>query len=352
MPSGVKILRAPSFRGLFGERVGNRNDEKRWHPTLFVRCGEPLRTKRVGHGRFSLIAGIALLILACQSIYAQDTTFHVDVKLVNIFVNVTDRDGAIVGGLTKDNFAVFEDGRPQQITYFDRESAMPLNLTLAIDTSGSVRKDMSEEEAAARRFAHAILRPQDQMSVLQFATNVRELVSFTNKLPAIDRGLNQLHGEWSTALYNAICYGSEHLGGRSGRKVLVVVSDGDDTAEESTYADALEQALRNEVMIYSIIDVPIEASAGRDIGGEHALITLAEQTGGKHFYVSDGGLDKAFAKVSDDLRTQYVLGYYPKNQEPGKLFHRIVVTIPRAAANEFNVRNKTGYYADSPLKGN
>src|SRR5208337_5115489 len=115
-----------------------------------------------------------------------------------------------------------------------------------------------------------------------------------------------------------------------------------DTAKSTTYSGALEQALRNEVMIYSLIDVPIEASAGRDIGGEHALITLAEQTGGKHFYVGEGGLDKAFAQVSDDLRTQYLLGYYPKNQEPGRVFHRITVTIPRAATDVFNVRNKGG----------
>ena len=132
--------------------------------------------------------------------------------------------------------------------------------------------------------------------------------------------------------------------------MLVVVSDGDDTAKSSTYAQALEAALRNEVMIYSLIDVPIEASAGRDLGGEHALITLSEETGGKYFYVGEGGLDKAFAKVSDDLRTQYLLGYYPKNQEPGRTFHRVVVTIPRAAADEFNVRNKAGYYADAPAK--
>ena len=105
--------------------------------------------------------------------------------------------------------------------------------------------------------------------------------------------------------------------------MLVVVSDGDDTVKTSTYAQALEEALRGEVMIYSLIDVPIEASAGRDTGGEHALITLAEQTGGKYFYVADGGLDKAFEKVSDDLRTQYLLGYYPHNQEPGRIFHRI-----------------------------
>jgi Ca-activated chloride channel family protein len=99
-------------------------------------------------------------------------------------------------------------------------------------------------------------------------------------------------------------------------------------------------------MIYSLIDIPIEASAGRSTGGEHALITLSEQTGGKYFYVNDGGLDKAFAKVSDDLRTQYVLGYYPRNQEPGLTFHRIRVTVPRATAQDFNVRHKTGYYSD------
>jgi Ca-activated chloride channel family protein len=299
-----------------------------------------------------LAIGCLTLFLAPLAPFAQGTTFHVDVKLVNIFVNVTDRNGAFVGGLTKDDFGVFEDGRPQQIAFFDRESALPLNLTLAIDTSGSVHKDMSEEVAAARGFVRAILRPQDQMSVLQFATTVRELTPFTNKVAVIDRGLNELHGDWATALYDAICEGSERLGGKLGRKVLVIVSDGDDTAKNSTYDQALEAALRNEVMIYSIIDVPIEASAGRDLGGEHALITLAEQTGGKHFYVSDGGLDRAFANVSDDLRTQYVLGYYPRHQMPGTDFHRIVVTIPRAAADAFNIRNKTGYYADAPLKGN
>ncbi len=293
-----------------------------------------------------------LLALAPLTLAAQQTTFHVDVKLVDIFVNVTDKNGAIVGGLTRDDFAIFEDGRPQQIAVFERQSEVPLNLTLAIDTSGSVQKDMSDEETAAKRFAQAILRPQDQMSVLQFATTVRELTPFTNRLGVIDHGLHELRGDWATALYEAICVGSDRLGKRQGRKVLVVISDGDDTAKTSTYADALEAALRNEVMIYSIIDVPIEASAGRDTGGEHALITLAEQTGGKHFYVDEGGLDKAFAQVSEDLRTQYMIGYYPRHQDPGTDFHRIVVTIPRAAPDEFNIRNKTGYYSDTPVHDN
>jgi len=277
---------------------------------------------------------------------AQETTLRVDVKLVNVFVSVTDRNGAIVGGLKREDFSVKEDGRPQTIAVFERQSEMPLNLTLAIDTSGSVKKDMAEEASAAHRFVHAILRLQDQMSLLEFATEVRELSPFTNKIAQIDRGLNQLHADYATALYDAILLGSQGLGRKDGRRVLVLVSDGGDTAKSTTYQEALESALRHEVMIYSIIDVPIEASAGRDLGGEHALIALSEQTGGKYFYANAGGLDAAFAQVSDDLRTQYLIGYYPHNQEPGRSFHRIDITVPRASADDFNVRHKTGYYGD------
>jgi len=292
----------------------------------------------------------ALLALAPLTLAAQELTLHVDVKLVNVFVNVIDQNGAIAAGLAREDFALTEDGRPQQISVFERQSELPLNLTLAIDTSGSVRKDMAEEAGAARRFAHALLRSQDQMSLLQFATYVRELTPFTNKVAQIDHGLSELRGDWATSLYDAICQASARLGDKQGRKVLVLISDGDDTASNATYAQALEQALRNEVMIYSLIDVPIEASAGRDLGGEHALITLAEQTGGKSFYVSDGGLEKAFARVSDDLRTQYLLAYYPHNQEPGRTFHRIQVTIPRATPQSFNIHHRTGYYTDSPAQ--
>jgi Ca-activated chloride channel homolog len=328
-----------------------------------VRCETPpirllrsptlaLKRRRKDGAPGSLLILAIILGLAAATLHAQETTLRVDVKLVNIFVNVTDRNGAIVGGLTRDDFKVNEDGRPQQISVFERQSELPLNLTLAIDTSGSVRKDMAEEAEAARHFVHAILRPQDQMSLLQFATEVKELSSFTNSEAQIDRGLGRLHADYATALYDAILLGSEGLGKRDGRRVLVLVSDGGDTAKSTTYQEALESALRHEVMIYSIIDVPIEASAGRDLGGEHALITLAEQTGGKSFYVSSGGLDKAFSQVSDDLRTQYLIGYYPHNQEPGRIFHRIEVTVPRAATQDFNVRHKTGYYGDGPATKN
>jgi Ca-activated chloride channel family protein len=303
-----------------------------------------------GKGGWAFMALAALLLLLPALLPAQEMTLRVDVKLVNVFVNVTDQNGAIAGGLTREDFALSEDGRAQQIAVFERQSELPLNLTLAIDTSGSVRKDLTEEQNAARRFAHALLRPQDQMSLMQFATEVRELTPFTNKVSQIDRGLGQLRGDWATSLYDAIFMASQRLGAKDGRRALVLVSDGDDTASSATYAEAVEQALRNEVMIYTIIDVPIEASAGRDLGGEHAMITLAEQTGGKSFYVSDGGLEKAFARVSEDLRTQYLLAYYPHNQEPGKAFHRVQVSIPRAAPGAFNLCFRTGYFADVSAK--
>jgi Ca-activated chloride channel family protein len=302
----------------------------------------------VGMGMSSFFCGAALAL-------GQDDggmTLKVDVKLVNIFVNVTDANGAIVGGLTRDDFSIAEDNRPQNISLFERQSELPLNLTLAIDTSASTYKDRAIEQKAAKGFVHALMRAQDQMSVLEFSTFVTQLTTFTNKVGQIDSGLDRMRGEGGTALYDAIYLGAQGLGKKDGRKVLVLVSDGDDTASNASYEQALEQALRNEAMIYSIIDVPIEASAGRDLGGEHALVTLAEQTGGKSFYVDSGGLDVAFKKVSDDLRTQYLIGYYPHNQEPGRNFHRLNVTIPRATKDAFNVRYRTGYYGDAPAKRN
>ena len=306
--------------------------------------------QRVDGAKRRALVFLALCVTAPLALFAQDNgpTFRMDVKLVNLWVNVTDKTGAIVGGLGKDDFQVFEDGRPQKISVFERQSELPLNLTLAIDTSGSTAKDLYLEQSAAKHFIHALLRQQDQMSLIEFATDVRQLVGFTNKIQQLDRGLSGLRLGDATALYDTIYLGSEGLAKKEGRKVLVLVSDGGDTAKSTTYPEALEKALRCEVMIYSIIDVPIEASAGRDIGGEHALITLSEQTGGKSFYASEGGLDKAFERVSDDLRTQYLIGYYPHNQDADRGFHRVQITIPRAANDAFNIRYKTGYYSDSP----
>ena len=275
---------------------------------------------------------------------AEPPTISVNVRLVNVFVNVTDDKGAPVPGLTRDQFLLSEDDHPQKIAVFERQSELPLEIVLAIDTSGSVHKDLGLEQEAARHFVHSLLRPVDHLDLMEFADNVREVVYFTNNPGRVDRGLNDMGRGAATALYSGVYLASQSLASRSGRKVLVIISDGGNTVKGTTYDMALEQALRGEVMVYPIIDVPIYASAGRDLAGEHALITLAQETGGKYYYADSSSLDKTFAQVSEDLRTQYLLGYYPSNRT-GSAFRTISVKLRSPAAVEgYNLRNRPGYY--------
>jgi len=274
-----------------------------------------------------------------------ETTLKVDVKLVNVFVTVTDEHGAPVAGLKKENFALLEDGKLQTISVFDKESALPLSIVLDIDTSLSTRKDLPLELSSARRFAHAILRPVDALSLYGFNEVVSEVVPFTSDLKTIDRGVDRVRMGSATALYDALYLGAEALETRKGRKVLVVITDGGDTVSRVDYKEAVRSAQEAEAIVYSIIVVPIEASAGRDIGGEHALIQISEDTGGKYFYATSlPELDDAFRKISDELRTQYLLAYYPSQRLSDSSFRRIEVKVDGASGSAFTVRHRTGYY--------
>ena len=280
-------------------------------------------------------------------------TLSVQVRLVNIFVNVTDTNGAPVPNLTRDNFLLTEDSQKQSIAVFEKQSGVPLSLVLAIDTSGSTQKDSSVEAHAAHDFVHALLRPVDQLSLYDFNSDVREVVPFTNSVHRIDQGLGSLVRGPATAFFSAVYLASQSLAQRPGRRVLVLISDGSNTVAGTSYGQALEQAQRGEVMIYSIIDVPIEADAGRDTDGEHTMITLSEQTGGKYFYADSAHLADAFKKISDDLRTQYLLGYYPRPLGVGEqtvaaerdAYHSIKINLTGLPAGEHDtVLYRTGYY--------
>jgi Ca-activated chloride channel homolog len=272
-------------------------------------------------------------------------TLKVDVKLVNVFVTVTDQRGAPVGSLNKEDFKLSEDGAEQKIAVFDRQSELPLSIITAIDTSLSTKKDLKLEVESARRFAHTILRPVDAMSLYQFSEVVKEVVPFTSDLDRIDRGINNIHGGAATALYDAISLGSEAMESRRGRKVMVVITDGGDTISQNRYADALRAAQQAETIVYSIIVVPIEASAGRDTGGEHALIQISSDTGGKYFYATSlPQLDEAFRKISDELRTQYLLAYYPTKRYSESDFRRLEVKLISPAATNYHAHHRTGYF--------
>jgi Ca-activated chloride channel family protein len=261
---------------------------------------------------------------------------------------VTDKAGAPIGGLTKEDFQLFENGKAQNIAVFERDTSAPLAIVFAVDLSGSVYKDFAAEQQAAQRFAKDVLRKQDRADLVAFADSTREVTGFTGDAKRIGSGLNSLHpGSGGTAFYSSISLSSELLRPEHGRRVLLLISDGDNTVNGVSYQDALDEAVRDEVMIYSIIDVPVAASAGRDLAGEHAMITLAEQTGGRAYYADSASIDQIFHRIADDLRTQYLLGYYARKPAPEEqgAFRSIAVKMTSAANSKYSVRNRPGYYA-------
>jgi Ca-activated chloride channel family protein len=296
--------------------------------------------------QFGLLS--ALLVYGGASLAAEEpeTTLKVDVKLVNVFVTVTDSNGSPVANLQKENFILKEDGKEQKIAIFSKESALPLSIVLAVDTSLSTRKDLPLELSSARKFAHAIVRPEDGLAVYKFSEEVSQMVPFTSDLKRIDAGIDRVHNGSATALYDAVFLGSQALSRRQGRKVMVVITDGGDTMSQVNYREALRAAQEAEAIIYSIIVVPIEASAGRDTGGEHALIQISSDTGGKYYYATSlAQLDAAFQKISDELRTQYLLAYYPSQRYSDSEFRQLHVDLANApAGGPYQSHYRAGYY--------
>lgn len=281
-----------------------------------------------------------------------ESTFRVNVRLVNVFTTVTNSRGAPVADLTKDDFQLLEDGVPQTIKVFEKESAIPLSIALAIDTSPSTLRDFKLEVSSARRFVHSILRHEDRLSVFQVTENVDQLTRFTPDMKAIEHGIDNLRTGPGTSIYDAIYLCSDSLLDREGRKVLVLITDGGDTTSKTDYNNALRRAQQAEAIVYSIIVVPVEADAGRNLGGEHALIQISKDTGGKYYYAEgEQQLDDAFSKISDELRTQYLLAFYPSRKLSDSPFRRITVQLAKKdpEGKPYQVRHRAGYYT-APAK--
>ena len=280
------------------------------------------------------------------------TTIRVESRLVNVALNVVDDHGAPVGSLTRDDFSLTEDGKPQRIAVFEKESSTPLSIVLALDSSESVLSDRNLEREAAKGFLKGLVRPQDRVDLMSFSDSVDEVVSFTNDVRSIDSGIGRIERGSSTALYDAVYLASQRLGDAppvpGERRVVVLITDGENTTHHGSYDAAVGEAERAGAMIYSLIIVPVAADAGRNEGGEHALIQMAHDTGGKFYYVEDKhDLAPAFAHVSEDLRTQYTLGYYaPQGGLTGGGLRQIGLQLKDPAMRaRYTLRYRTAYYA-------
>jgi Ca-activated chloride channel family protein len=298
-----------------------------------------------------LSAATLLLAALCAAgvVLAQEPVFKVDVRLVRLLVTVKDAAGQLVGSLDRTQFTVTDNGVRQEITAFERQTAQPLSVALLIDTSGSTGKDLKYETTSIGTFLKAFLgegNPEDAVALFSFNDEVTLLNNFTRRMDRIEDRLKLLRPDAGTSLYDAVYLAAPDLRNRQGRTVIVVVTDGGDTTSKKKYRDAVEAAQRADAVLYALVVVPITNPAGRNTGGEHALEAMVEATGGRMFYPSLGAeLDRAFADILRDLRTQYLIGYYPRGVPQGdRNFHTVHVGLER---KELRVSTRTGYYGDS-----
>jgi Ca-activated chloride channel family protein len=314
--------------------------------------------------RRAVCSFLAALCLSAPA-RSQDPVIKVNVRLVRMLVTVKDAAGQLVGSLNKNDFAVYDNGVKQDIAVFERQTEQPLSVAMLVDTSASTGIELRYELDSVSRFLRVLLgegNPDDTVALYSFNWQVTLMSAYTRRFARVDRMLKQLKSEGGTSLYDAIFLASRELEYRTGRHVMVLVTDGGDTTSSKDYHQALESAQLADTILYPVLVVPIANDAGRNVGGENALTTLAAGTGGRVFTPSLGAqLDRAFDDILRELRTQYLVGFYPKDVPPGKdRFHTLKVTVqsgfpgtaagtsPNTSVNRgLRVTTRSGYYGEA-----
>jgi Ca-activated chloride channel homolog len=293
---------------------------------------------------------LALFFGAGAGVLAQQQpVIRVNVDLVRIIATVRNASGELTGALQKSDFEVSDNGVPQEVAVFERQTEQPLSVALLVDCSGSTAKDLKYETDSASQFLRALFaegNPQDAVSLYSFNWEVVRHNYFSRNVAAFERSLKLFHGEAGTSLYDAIYLAAQDLESRDGRKIIVIVTDGGDTTSSTDLRHALDAAQLADAVIYPVVVMPITSDAGRNIGGENALTYMARGTGGRTFLPTLGPeLDKAFSDIIEELRTEYLLGFYPQNVPLTKeRFHRLEVRVRRP---ELRVSARNGYYGDA-----
>jgi len=293
-------------------------------------------------------------------------TIKVDVNVVNILASVRDKKGALMPHLEKQDFNILEDGKPQTIKYFTRETDLPLTIGMLVDTSGSQVNLIGIERNAASQFFSQVLGKKDEAFLLMFGEESELLQDYTNSIRLLNEGLNQLRlsapvgglgpgpvptvGQpRGTVLYDAVYLAaSEKLKQEVGRKVIVVITDGVDEGSKLPIDEAVEAAQKSDAVIYSILyeDRGFYSGFGRlgfGGGGEAALHKMSDATGGHVFRVDNRHpLDEVFKELQDEMRTQYAIGYTPTNEVRDGSYRKLDVKMVN---KDLKAQARKGYYA-------
>ena len=276
---------------------------------------------------------------------ADDQTLSVNVDLVNILFTVADRKGKFVTNLKKDDFRVFEDERPQIITNFSSETDLPLTIALLVDTSGSIRDKLQFEQRAATEFFYSTLqRGKDKAMIISFDSGVDLIQDFTDDPEKLAGAVQKIRAGGGTSLYDAIYLAvTQKLSGQPGRRVVILITDGDDNSSRISLTETLEAAQKNDVTVYSISTNSTGYFGSKEQErGDKTLKKFANETGGKPFFpLKIQDLASSFVDIREELRAQYQIGYRPSNGRLDGTFRKIRVDV---ADKRFKVRARTGYY--------
>ena len=302
--------------------------------------------RRVGRISAAALIAAASLALPLRADDQAPPIYRSEVNLVRLLVTVKDANGGLVTNLQREDFDIHDNGVKQTVAVFERQTERPLSVSILLDTSGSTGIDLKQEQDSVLHFASALLdegNPNDTAALYTFNWQVTLLTSFTRRLTRLEQQLQGLRWDAGTSMYDAIFFAARDLDGRDGRHIMVLVTDGDDTTSAKDFHQALEAAQLAEVSVYPVVIVPITNDAGRNIGGEHALTTIAERTGGRIFLPSSSaGLEGAFRDLIRELRTQYMIGYYPHDVPPSRnRFHTVKVELSRPGLRAIT---RSGYY--------
>jgi Ca-activated chloride channel homolog len=278
----------------------------------------------------------------------QQRPIRVEVNLVTLLASVLDRNNRPAPDLQREEFEIFEEGRPQKIELFETETQQPLDLVLMIDSSLSETAKLPFEIDAAGRFVRRVMRSGDRVAVYEFGDAVSQLANFSDQPDRVRAALQRVEPGTGTALYDAIFLGSQALerGAADRRRVLLLLTDAGETTSRADFESARRAALRAEALLYAIVVRPVNNEGGRNTAGEHALETIADTSGGAlYFPMQITQLDAMFDRIDRELRTQYRLGYYPDPRPPQGAYRQIEVKVK----GDYAVRYRKAYYAGGPV---
>jgi Ca-activated chloride channel homolog len=302
--------------------------------------------------RVAALSSCAVFIFAlsapAQTASHKKPSLRVQTDLVTVPASVLDANGKPVADLPESAFKLYQDGVPQTIAKFETQTDRPLELALMVDSSLSTLKETKFENEATARFIHLVVRPSDLLGVFEFSEDVVELSDFSANVAKLEAAAERIAPGAGTSLFDAIVLGSGQLETlpEERRRVIVLVTDAGETTSKSSFEGARNAAIASEALLYTILIRPVASESGRNTGGEHAIDTIIDSTGGAVYYPRDlTQLDSMFQQISRELRTQYLLSYYPQPKEKAGTFCHIDLEIP---GENYTIHYRKGYFEAGP----